>query len=267
LSRVIVLLVEYDGTDFVGWQYQPELRSVQGVLNATIEKMVQHPVTTQATSRTDRGVHARGLPVTFETAASISTYGFLRGLNTLLPPDVAILSVQEEPAGYRVRDAVVGKTYLYRFQYGPGRRPLLNRFSYFVKRPELNVNEMAKAAQHLVGEHDFASFRFSQCSASTTTRYMHDVRIEEVPGQPLIHLKVIGNAFLQHMIRIFAGTLLDTGLGLKSADGIPQILADRDRRSAGPTLASCGLTLEKVHFQPLPGWNTSHTKKSRNAPS
>ena len=251
MSRTLLCFLEYNGAGFYGWQFQPELRTVQGVFQETVAKMVQHPVQARTTSRTDKGVHAHALPVTFQTSKGISAYGFLRGLNTLLPPDVAVREVREMDAGWDVRGAVRAKTYAYRYQFGPSRRPLLNQHSHYVRRPSLNVEAMIAAAAAFEGTHDFSSFRHTGCQASSTVREIHRAKAYAETTRPIIQFEVKGSAFLQHMVRIMSGTLLEVGIGQRAPTEIGDLILARDRTLAGPTLPACGLTLIQVHFDDL----------------
>lgn len=250
-TRNVLLLVQYDGTDFAGWQAQEGLRTVQGVLAEAILSMVHHPVVATASSRLDAGVHARELPVSFETIRTIPLHGFLRGLNRALPPDVAVVGIRDFPPGLRPRDASVAKTYRYRLQTGPARLPLLHRTSWYV-RGELDSGAMARAARHLLGEHDFAAFRATGCDSRTTSRRLHAFDVLPHPAAPVVDLVVTGNAFLRNMVRILVGTLVEVGLGRRDPDSMPALLAGGARPEAGRTAPAKGLTLMKVHFEGYP---------------
>lgn len=250
--RTLLLLVQYDGTDFAGWQMQAVHRTVQGVLTHAVQTMAGHPVTLYGASRTDAGVHAQAMPVCFDTDCTIPAYGFSRGLNTLLPDDVAVISVTEAKPGFRTRAAAVAKTYRYLFQVGEARRPIHNRQATWVKRESIDVAAMADAVRHYLGDHDFAAFRASHCDSLTTTRRMHRTDVSEVPGTPLVAFELTGNAFMRHMVRIMAGTLLEVGRGRFSSADLTRALASGDRRDAGPTAPAHGLTLIEVHFEGYP---------------
>ncbi len=270
--RTVLLLVEFDGSDFAGWQIQRNQRTVQGVLGEALGRMVGHPVTARASSRTDAGVHALAMPVTFDTTVAIPPLGFLRGLNALLPPDVAVRRARDVPPGWRPRDAAVAKTYRYRWLAGPSRRPLERRRRWDVRRP-LDVEAMRQAAAHLVGDFDFSSFRSSSCGARTTQRRIYRVNVEasEERGAELPlafedasgdgdddgawqrgSIVVTGNAFLHKMVRILAGTLVEVGRRRHPPGWVAEVLAARDRTLAGPTAPPHGLTLERVHFTGYP---------------
>jgi tRNA pseudouridine38-40 synthase len=245
-------MVQYDGADFAGWQMQAVHRTVQGVLTHAVETMAGHPVTLHAASRTDAGVHASAMPVCFDTDCLIPAYGFSRGLNTMLPDDVAVTSVSEAKPGFRTRLAAVAKTYRYLFQVGEARRPLHNRQAAWVKRESIDVAAMADAARHFLGDHDYSAFRAAHCDSLTTTRRMYRAEVFELPGTPLVGFEVTGNAFMRHMVRIMAGTLLEVGRGRFTAADVARALASGDRTHAGPTAPAHGLTLIQVHFDGYP---------------
>ncbi|PIE19150.1 MAG: tRNA pseudouridine(38-40) synthase TruA [Proteobacteria bacterium] len=250
--RNVLLLAQFDGTDFHGWQHQPRLRTVQTTLRQTLEQMVGHPVTLFGTSRTDAGVHARGLPVNFETERDISMDGFVRGLNSLLPLDLAVIDAREVPLGFRARDAAVAKTYSYRYQVGRARRPLNARSSWFVKRRNLDLGAMREAAALMVGEHDFSAFRAAHCDSHTTRRTLYRATVSAEDRDRVVTFEVTGNAFLRNMVRILAGTLAEVGWGRVAPSSVAKALTSGDRRDAGRTAPACGLTLTEVHFEGYP---------------
>ncbi|TNF31440.1 MAG: tRNA pseudouridine(38-40) synthase TruA [Deltaproteobacteria bacterium] len=251
-TRTVLLTVQYDGTDFHGWQLQPELRTVQGALGAAVEAMFHHAPILYGSSRTDAGVHARALPVAFDTTRDIPAHGILRGLNTMLPPDLAVIDAAHAPLGFRPREAAVAKTYTYRYQLGDARRPLTSRFSWHVKRRRFDLDGMREAATHLLGEHDFSSFRAAECDAHTTLRRLYALDVAAPDDSELVVLTVTGNAFLRNMVRIIAGTLAEVGFGRRPPEWVGAALAARDRRLAGQTAPASGLTLTTVHYEGYP---------------
>ena len=250
MSRRILLLVQYDGTDFCGWQVQVGQRSVQETLETAISTMTQTPVRCRASSRTDAGVHARGLPVVFPTEKTIPLHGFERGLNGMLPWDLSILAAAEVDAGFDVRRSSRGKTYSYQIWNGPNRAALLWRTAWHVPAP-LDVAAMREAAHSLVGEHDFTSFRASSCQAASPVRNLTRLSIDGEP-RGLIRITVEGNAFLQHMVRILVGTLVEVGRAYQPVSWPGQALAAKSRDAAGPTAPGRGLCLERVRYDPDP---------------
>ena len=249
--RTVRLVAQWDGTDFAGWQFQPRERTVQGTLAQALERMVQHPVVLYASSRTDSGVHARAMPIAFDTPRSIPPENFLKGLNSLLPADLSVTDARDEAPGWRPRDQAVAKTYTYRLQLGP-RRPLAARQAWWLGWRQLDVPAMRRAAEHFVGEHDFAGFRAAQCDAHTTRRRMYRVDVSELDAEQRVTIDVTGNAFLRNMVRIMVGTLADVGFGRREPAWVAERLADGDRTKSGQTAPACGLTLTQVHFEGYP---------------
>ena len=247
-ARNIRLLIQYDGTDFCGWQKQTDQRSVQGEVSRAIEEMVHHPVKLGGSSRTDAGVHAEGMPANFKTERDIPLVGFVRGLNDKLDQDVAVLEAADVGPNWDARDAAVAKSYVYRYLLGESRMPLWDRTSWWVRRESLDVPAMHRAAQSFLGSHDFSSFRASKCVAKTRRRFMHELSVEGTPDGKQVVMRVIGNAFLTHMVRIMAGTLFRVGVGQTRVEEVADIIAAKDRVRAGMTAPSRGLTLETVHF-------------------
>jgi len=246
--RTIRLLVEFDGTHFHGWQQQLNARSVQLVLRQALHKMLGHdPIQLRASSRTDAGVHAVALPVSFRTASTIPTFGFLRGLNTILPADVSIADVRVMGDGFNPRRASKGKRYRYDIWDAPCRSALRSRRSWWVKGRPLDIEAMRIGAHYLVGEHDFTSFRAVDCDSKTTRRKLNRVDVD-TEDPYLVRITVDGDAFLKHMVRVIVGTLVDVGRGRTTPDGIAEILAARDRRAAGQTAPPQGLTLMQVFY-------------------
>lgn len=249
--RNLLITAQWDGTEFAGWQFQPGQRTVQGTLATALETMVHHPVELWASSRTDSGVHARAMPITFETTRDIKPAGFVNGLNTYLPADLSVITAREMPLGWRAREHAVAKTYTYRVQLG-ARRALTQRQTWWVKRPSLDLSAMRAATALLLGEHDFAAFRSVACEAPTTVRHIHRIDIGEPDREECVAIDVIGNAFLRNMVRILVGTLVEVGCGRRPIAWVGEVLAGRDRNRGGPTAPGAGLTLTEVHFEGYP---------------
>lgn len=222
------------------------------MLTAAVESIVCHKVTLHGSSRTDSGVHARALPVNFETPRDIPLLGYLKGLNSKLPADLGIISVEERPLGWRTRFASVAKTYIYRFQLGPSRWPLLAVDAWRIKYPRLDVDAMNHAAEAFIGIHDFSAFRSVHCVSRTTQRKMYEVSVSRREDAPIVEMRVIGNAFLHNMVRVMAGTLLRAGLGKMTKTDVERALVSGRREDAGTTAAAEGLTLWQVHFDGYP---------------
>lgn len=249
--RNILIFLQWDGTDFHGWQFQPGQRTVQGELAIAVGKMVHHEVALFASSRTDAGVHARAMPVNFETTRPIPPENFVKGLNTFLPSDCSVIDAREVPLGWRSREQAVAKTYTYRLQLGP-RRALSERQVWALKRDGLALGAMREAAEVLCGEHDFAAFRAAQCDSLSTMRRIYRIDVTDPSPDGVVSLVVTGNAFMRNMVRILAGTLVEVGTGRRDVAWVARVLADRDRTRGGPTAPARGLTLTEVHFEGYP---------------
>ncbi len=250
-ERRIALLVQYDGTDFHGWQRQLGVRTVQQTLEEAVAVMDGgQRVPLRGSSRTDAGVHSRGLPASFRTTSTIPPIGYERGLNAALPSDVAIVACAEVVPEFDVRHSGKGKVYTYRIWNGPTRSPLLARTAWYVRKP-VDLDAMRRASQPLIGVLDFESFRATGCQAKNATRNLTAIRIEGRTRAEIV-ITVEGNAFLQHMVRIIAGTLVDVGRGNREESFVAEALAARRREAAGQTAPSHGLTLERVLYDPSP---------------
>jgi tRNA pseudouridine38-40 synthase len=234
--------LEYRGTDFAGWQLQPRQRTVQGVVETALEEFVGHPARVHGCGRTDSGVHARQQVASFDTVVDRSVKSVISGLNAYLPDDVACVHAELAALDFDPRRWVVRKTYRYQWLDRPSRSPLFADRAWHVKCA-LDVEQMHLAAQYLVGRQDFSAFRASKCSASHPVRQVESATVYRV-GQ-IVRLDIVGNGFLQHMVRIIAGTLAAVGHGQPSAE-LAAILALADRQRAGRTAPPHGLTLFEV---------------------
>jgi tRNA pseudouridine38-40 synthase len=241
--RHLRLVIEYDGTDFAGWQRQASDPTVQATIEDALAIMVGHPVTLRGAGRTDAGVHARGQVATFSTASQIPVLGFLRGLNTALPRTIAISAVDEAPADFDARRWAIGKHYIYRIWNREARAALLDRTAWHV-HTRLDHDAMHAAAQALLGEHDFSAFRAVDCDAKQPVRTLH--RVDVSRDGHLITIDVEGTAFLRNMVRIIVGSLEDIGRGRRRE--LATALASRDRAQSGRTAPPKGLCLERVIY-------------------
>lgn len=247
-QRTVRLWLQFEGTDFCGFQRQGDLRTVQGEFERAWQDFIGERASLRASSRTDAGVHARRMPLCVRTRAKVPLRGLSLGLNTHLPPDLAVLSADEMPPEFDVRGDAVNKRYIYRMITSEARAPLLARTAYHV-HGALDVPAMQRAATCFEGIHDFAAFRAAACTAHSTVRHLRSVRVEAAEA-PLLTITVEGNAFLHNMVRIIAGTLIDVGRRRIAADAIPAIIASRDRTRAGQTAPPQGLTLDDVFYGP-----------------
>jgi len=256
--RNINLVLEYDGTDFVGSQLQIKGRTVQGELETAVARLTGLPTEQRAkvalAGRTDTGVHAAGQVANFKTESSHSLDTFRKGLNAILPFDVAILAVDEVDEEWHARFSAKEREYCYTI-FNRGSRSALNRrFAHWVG-DTLDLGQMQEAAKVLVGQHDFASFAGAGWGVQSpddevkpgTIREMFRVECCRI-DQEKIEIWLAANAFLPHMVRNIVGTLLQVGTGKISLSDFEAILAAADRRKAGPTAPACGLCLVSVKY-------------------
>ena len=267
--RKIKLIVAYDGTNYCGWQIQPNGITVQEVLNRALTELLGTETRTVAASRTDSGVHARGNVAVFSTEARMPAERFTFALNTYLPPDIRIQGSEEVPESFHPRFTSTIKTYEYKILCRTIPDPL-RRLDYLFCYDRLDVEAMRQALAYLVGEHDFKSFQGAggEASTHTTVRTIYKAEIikeelEEDTGNQVqnpggrqreaytLRIRITGNGFLYNMVRIIAGTLLDIGRGHRPVSDMPQILAAKDRTQAGPTAPAHGLTLLEIRY---PEW-------------
>lgn len=243
------LTLAYDGTEFSGWQAQPERRTVQGVLQNAWQEITGESVRMTATSRTDAGVHAQGQVVGIQTASELTAERLLGGINAKLPDDVVLRSVELVSDDFHATHDAVGKRYRYRIHYSR-LRPLHNRqLVWHIPQP-LDVAAMERAGQLLVGKHDFASFQSTGSPRDCTVRTITDVRVGQGGAEEddLIWIDVSGDGFLYNMVRNIVGTLVDVGAGRRPVEWISEVLAACDRKAAGQTAPAQGLMLIEVHF-------------------
>lgn len=243
-QRQIRLIVEYDGTDYAGWQVQPNGVSIQEVLEGVLAKITGHPVRLRSSGRTDAGVHARGMVACFLTFVPHPLSAFREGANSLLPPDIAVRDAADVPVSFDPRRDASGKHYRYTIHHAVCRSPLARRTAWHLRGP-LDLDAMRKAAADFVGEHDFAAFRTTGCAAQTTVRRIDSVTVSNDGEQVLID--VHGSGFLRNMVRIMAGTLVEIGSGRLPATRVAECLADPALRS-GATAPAQGLCLMRVNY-------------------
>ena len=244
MPRVLKLTLEYDGTEFLGWQRQATGVSIQGLLEDALRPIEGAPVTVHGAGRTDAGVHALGQICSFSLSASIEPQTLARALNAVLPLDVRVAHAEVMPDGFHARFSATGKVYEYRIVNGPYVSPFVRRHAWHVI-PKLDVASMRDAGSRLVGEHDFAAFQAAGSEVHTSVR---TIRRLEVQGTSQLVITVEGDGFLRHMVRNVAGTLVEIGLGRWAPEAITEILASRDRARAGTTAPALGLFLVRVLY-------------------
>jgi len=243
---VVRLVIEYDGTRYVGWQVQPNGPSIQAEVERALATLRKAPVRVVAAGRTDAGVHALGQVVSFAEERPLPLDAYQKGMNALLPVDIAVRGAGLEPEGFDARRSARGKRYRYRIENGATRAPL-TRFVAWQQFRRLDVPAMRDAAVLLIGRHDFAAFQAANCQCEHAVR---DLRRLDVLGEAggRIDLVVEATAFVKHMVRNLVGTLVEVGLGKRTPASIEPLLASGDRTKAGPTAPPQGLCLEEVFY-------------------
>jgi tRNA pseudouridine38-40 synthase len=247
--RILKLTLAYDGTHYVGFQRQPTGMSIQERIEGALAPLLgdasgRGPTVTGA-GRTDAGVHALGQVVSVPFDRDLAASAVHRALNDRLPPDIRVVGVVEAPSGFHARFHATGKLYRYRIARLPVVSPFDRWFVWHVSAPR-DTDAMRRAAAHLVGTHDFASFQSSGSSVGHTVRTLRRIDIVETASELIVEVE--GDGFLRHMVRALVGTLDEVGAGARLAESMPAVLAARDRAVAGPTAPASGLTLVAVKY-------------------
>ncbi len=241
----VKLTVAYDGTNYCGWQVQPNGITIQEVLNQCLSEFTGENIETIGASRTDAGVHALGNVAVFDTEMRMPGDKFSFALNQRLPEDIRIQKSEEVEADFHPRYVKSQKTYEYRILNRRFPIPTERFYSHFTYIP-LDVEKMRAAAEYLVGEHDFKSFCGTGAQVKTTVRTVKEIQIERNGDK--ITIRITGEGFLYNMVRIIAGTLMDIGGGLYPPEKMKEILEAKDRKKAGPTAPARGLTLMEIQY-------------------
>ena len=245
--RRIRIVVAYDGTNYCGWQIQPNGITIEEILNRQISKLTGEDIRIIGASRTDSGVHALGNVAVFDTESRIPGDRFAYALNQKMPEDIVIVRSDEVQIDWHPRyQNEISKTYEYHIYNAKVRNPLKNRYSTFVSF-DLDVEKMRQGAKYILGEHDFASFCSANSQAQTTVRTIYDCTVSKVGD--IITIRVTGNGFLYNMVRIIAGTLVKIGGSDMPADAMNGIIAATDRAAAGPTAPAHGLTMIGLKYE------------------
>jgi tRNA pseudouridine38-40 synthase len=268
--RWLKLTVAYDGGAYAGWQIQPDKPTVQGVFEATWQKLTQEPVHVTAAGRTDAGVHALGQVVGASTQTRLSNDDLQRGLNALLPDDIAVTAIENAREGFHATYDATGKRYRYHIHNARSPSVFDRHYAWHYPHP-LDVPAMHAAGQALVGRHDFSSFESAGSERPDSIRTIHELfvvrwihahelirRPQFIPDaigntgftQPSDHITidVAGDGFLYNMVRAIVGTLIEVGRGTRDAQWLADVLAARDRRQAGQTAPPHGLFLVSVDY-------------------
>ena len=275
----VMLTVAYDGTNYHGWQIQPNGETIEGVLNRCLSELLEEKIEVTGASRTDSGVHAMGNVAVFDTKSLIPADKISYALNRYLPEDIRIQKSEEVSLEFHPRHCTSRKTYEYRIYCAPFPMPIKRLYSHYTY-VDLNVDLMSQAAVYLVGEHDFKSFCSTEAQVESTVRQIDSIQVwqegsetggksdtvnhgnaensEKVKGNSNtegidrigheIVIRVTGHGFLYNMVRIIAGTLMEAGRGHIEPQELRRILEARDRQAAGPTAPACGLTLVGIEF-------------------
>jgi tRNA pseudouridine38-40 synthase len=244
--RNIKLLIEYDGTNYQGWQVQPKGQTIQGILEEKLGLLTGEPIKLFGSGRTDSGVHALGQVAHFKTQNQMDIRTMQRALNSLVPPDIVIQKIEEVDEGFHARKHSKSKVYEYRILNRNLRSVFARGYVWHIPQ-KLNLTEMKKATQSLIGEHDFTAFRTVGSPTRTTVRRV--IRAEWKRGRDgVIRFEIEANGFLKQMVRSIIGTLVEIGKEKRKASDLRKIMNSRDRRKAGPTAPAQGLFLKEVKY-------------------
>lgn len=237
--------IEYDGTDYHGFQIQVGVPTIQGVLEQALRRLTQRETRVIGAGRTDAGVHASGQVIGFRAVWKHPLADLQRALNAVLPDDIGVLDLSEALAGFHPRFSAKGRRYRYVVFNRPVRSPLMARFTGHVSEP-LDVEALGEAVPYVVGRHDFAAFG-TPPNGGHTVRQVHWARWRRV-DEDVLHFEVEANAFLRKMVRTLVGTMLEVGKGWRTPASLGAILVSRDRSQAAPPAPACGLCLIEVLY-------------------
>jgi tRNA pseudouridine38-40 synthase len=245
LGRRVAAIIEYDGTDYAGWQSQVHSTSIQDAVQAALSFVAGHPVVAICAGRTDTGVHAVGQVIHFDTHAVRTPRAWVLGANTKLAPSIALQWAGEVTMGFHARHRATRRIYRYAILNRSARSALQRARAAWIHRP-LDAAAMHAAAQALIGEHDFSAFRSVQCQSKTTIRRVDAIQVTREGDY--VWLQITANAYLHHMVRNIVGTLLDVQREPNPETAISEVLASADRRYAGATAPAAGLYLWRVDY-------------------
>ncbi|MDD5474955.1 MAG: tRNA pseudouridine(38-40) synthase TruA [Syntrophales bacterium] len=246
IIRNIRIIVEYEGTSYLGWQRQAGGVTIQGLLEAAAGKILQEEIRLIGSGRTDAGVHALNQVANFKTGSSLPTLNILRGMNSLLPFDIAVRAIEEVDESFHSRFNAISKEYHYLIYNSPVRSPLNHNRSWHIPDP-LDMNIMNEAAEFIRGSNDFGAFRSTGSCTSSAVRTV--TRAGFAREGDLVTFEIEADGFLRHMVRSIVGTLVTVGRGRATPDGFRSILESRDRKLAGMTAPPGGLFLMNVRYR------------------
>jgi tRNA pseudouridine38-40 synthase len=244
-GRRVAAIIEYDGTDYAGWQSQAHSVSIQDAVQAALSFVAGHPIIAICAGRTDAGVHAVGQVVHFDTHAERTPRAWVLGANTKLAPSIALQWAGEVTDGFHARHKAVRRIYRYAILNRSARSALHRTRAAWIHRP-LDAKAMQTAAQALIGEHDFSAFRSVECQSQTTIRRVD--AIEVTREGDYVWVQISANAYLHHMVRNIVGTLMDVQRESDPRSAMARVLAGADRRYAGATAPAAGLYLWRVEY-------------------
>ena len=244
-TRNYKLKISYDGSRYSGWERQPGKETIQGKLESVLSRMCDEDIEIIGAGRTDAGVHAKAMIANVHLGTDMKEDEILEYLNRYLPDDIAVTQVRLAARRFHARYNAKGKTYCYTIFNGKV-KPVFNRKYYTYIEEPLDTHAMREASGYLIGEHDFKSFCGNPKMKKSTVRRIDSIDIKTSKGYIYIYYK--GTGFLQYMVRIMTGTLIEVGKGRLRAEEVKDILESRDRSNASPTAPAKGLCLEKVHY-------------------
>lgn len=242
------MVVAYDGTNYCGWQVQPNGITIEEVLNRSLSNLLGEKIEVMGASRTDSGVHSLGNVAVFDTNTRMPADKIAFALNQRLPEDIVVQGSCEVPSDWHPRYQESTKTYEYRILNRTFRMPTRRLDTYFYHYP-LDVEQMSEAASYLVGTHDFASFCAANAQVKSTVRTIYSCTAQK--ENDIITIRVTGNGFLYNMVRVIAGTLIEVGAGKRRPEEIKDILAAENRDAAGPTAPAQGLTMMGIEYKQI----------------
>lgn len=246
MSKRVFMKIAYDGTNYCGWQIQINGITVEEVINKHLSELLGEEIAVIGASRTDSGVHAMGNVAVFDTKTRIPAEKICFALNQRLPDDIRILESKEVPQDFHPRFCNSTKTYQYKILNRKIPIPTERLYSHFVYM-DLDIEKMKKAAEYIVGEHDFKSFCSTRTQVENTVRTIYSLDIEK--KEDMIYITISGNGFLYNMVRIIVGTLMKVGLSVYPPEHVKEIIEACDRNVAGPKAPAQGLTLLKIDYE------------------
>lgn len=244
--RTIKLLIEYDGTNYLGWQVQAKGQTIQGMIEEKLKQITGEKIHLIGSGRTDAGTHATGQVAHFKTQSLLNLHSFHRALNSLLPDDIVIQKAEEAGEKFHARKQARSKVYEYRILNAPLRSVFHRGYVWHIPK-KLDWKEIKKATQKLIGEHDFSSFRSTGTPTKTAIRKVFRAEWKKGKDGPA-RFEIEANGFLKQMVRAIVGTLVEVGKGKIDANGFQRILESKDRNKAGPTAPAHGLFLKEVKY-------------------